>query len=161
MKYIMTKGAIISDCGNYRYQLWRKWDPIKPMALFIMLNPSTADANNDDPTIRRCVEFAKSWGYGGVYVGNLYAYRSTDRDVLKKVLDPEGPENQQNIQDMIESCSLVICAWGNKEGSPPLWLTELCSDLHYLELSKSGTPKHPLYLPGYLEPIKYENDIKT
>ena len=66
-------GAIISDCGKYRYQLWRKWDPSLPVVLFIMLNPSQADASEDDPTIRRCINYAKSWGYGGIYVGNLFA----------------------------------------------------------------------------------------
>ena len=71
-------GADISSDNKYRYSLWRIWDKNKPIILFIMLNPSTADAVNNDKTMTRVKNFAESWGYGGVYVGNLYAFRSTD-----------------------------------------------------------------------------------
>lgn len=89
----MEKTAIISEDEKYRYQLSRCWDETKPRILFIMLNPSTADANIDDPTIRRVISFAKSWGYGGVYVGNLFAFRSTDPKGLKQIADPVGENN--------------------------------------------------------------------
>ena len=97
----MKKHAVISHDDKYRYQLSRIWDEEKPMVLFIMLNPSTADADVDDPTIRRVVNFAKSWGYGGVFVGNLYAFRSTDPKVLRYIDDPIGEENIQHIQSLI------------------------------------------------------------
>ncbi|HDR1569813.1 TPA: DUF1643 domain-containing protein, partial [Pasteurella multocida] len=78
----MNNNAIFSDCGTYRYVLWRIWDTLLPRITFIGLNPSTADESNDDPTIRRCINFAKKWGYGGIYMVNLFAYRSTDKSVI-------------------------------------------------------------------------------
>ena len=89
----MKKHAIISQDDKYRYQLSRIWEEEKPKVLFIMLNPSTADADVDDPTIRRVVNFAKSWGYGGVFVGNLYAFRSTDPKGLRYIDNPVGEDN--------------------------------------------------------------------
>ena len=96
-KYSETDAPITED-GKYRYYLTRVWDYKKPTLLFIMLNPSIADSNNDDPTIRRVVDFAEYWGYGGIYVGNLYAFRSTDPKGLLKTDDSKGPENEKNIK---------------------------------------------------------------
>ena len=76
LKRQTQSGADFSECGRYRYKLWRTWDDIRPVVMFIMLNPSTADATADDPTIRRCIGFARAWGYGGVRVGNLFAWRT-------------------------------------------------------------------------------------
>ncbi|GHX72979.1 hypothetical protein VCSRO16_3593 [Vibrio cholerae] len=73
----MKNTAELSKCRKYRYALWRTWDSDKPFAMFIGLNPSTADEKNDDPTLRRCINFAKSWGYGGVCMANLFAFRAT------------------------------------------------------------------------------------
>ncbi|MDY8137584.1 DUF1643 domain-containing protein [Aquimarina sp. 2201CG5-10] len=149
----MKKGAIISECGKYRYRLWRIWDESKPKVMFIMLNPSLADAERDDPTIRRCINFAISWGFGGIYVGNIHPYRSTDPRKLKKVMNTYGKNNVVHIVSMLDKCQVVVCAWGNNE-RPPEYFKEL-SKLHYLELSKNGTPKHPLYLKADLKPKKY------
>src|ERR1700741_1245036 len=110
-----TKSAIISDCKKYRYSLSRVWDSSKPKVLFIMLNPSTADANNDDPTIRRCMNFAKSWGFGSLYVGNLFAFRSKEPTHLLYAEDPIGNLNANHLQTMSEFVDLIVCAWGNAE----------------------------------------------
>ena len=82
--------AVISECGKYRYSLTRIWDESKPKVMFIMLNSSTANANNDDPTIRRCINFAKAWGFGDLYVCNIFAYRATNPQELLKVDNPFG-----------------------------------------------------------------------
>lgn len=145
---ILDQGAIISECGNYRYQLWRIWNNTKPNVLFIMLNPSTADTINNDPTIRRCIGFAKTWGFGGLYVGNLFAYRSTDHNRLKWVDNPVGVDNILHINEMASKSVKIVLAWG---GNGPA--TEIKSlygvmnrSFHCMGITKSGEPKHPLYL---------------
>lgn len=153
----MKKGAIISDCGKYRYRLWRIWNEANPLVMFIMLNPSTADSNLDDPTIRRCIGFAGSWGYGGLYVGNLFAYRSTDPKQLKSVIDPRGKDNDYHLRQMVMKCSIVICAWGNGYEYPNDSICGIPESLmHYIDLSKDGIPKHPLYLKKSLKPKRFD-----
>ena len=147
------KGADFSECKKYRYSLLRKWSN-KPLLLFIMLNPSTADSNIDDPTIKKCIYFSKKWGFGGIMVGNLFAYRSTDPKKLKKVTNPEGADNKRFIKKMVANASTVICAWGNGYGPPPSYLKRL-TELHYLKINKDGTPAHPLYLKKSLMYRKY------
>lgn len=159
----MEKSAIISECGNYRYSLSRVWDNSKPSVMFIMLNPSTADSENDDPTIRRCIGFAKDWGYGGIIVCNLFAYRATNPKDLLKCSNPFGDENIWHTKSNSEKVNLIITAWGNypivdkvlKGLSAFRLLTPVLNKLHYLELSKTGCPKHPLYLKKELTPIKW------
>jgi hypothetical protein len=146
----MKKGAIISQDGKYRYQLSRIWDEAKPKVLFIMLNPSTADANVDDPTITRVVNFSKSWGYGGVFVGNLYAFRCTDPKGLRHVDDPIGEENIQHIINLLGLVEKVIYAWGNNKKEPQ-WLMDLVDTPYCIDVSKKGIPKHPLYLKKNLQ----------
>jgi len=153
----MKSRAIISECGKYRYSLSRIWDDDKPMVLFVMLNPSTADGDQDDPTIRRCIGFAKSWGYGGLWVGNLLAYRATNPKDLKSVADPFGPDNEIHLMQMAIEADLLVCAWGNPNITKNMMhRTKLITGLglvpHFLELSKDGTPKHPLYLKSNLKP---------
>lgn len=157
----MEKSATVSGCGKYRYRLERIWDKSKPKVLFIMLNPSTADAMNDDATIRRCVNYAKEWGYGGVLVGNLFAYRATKPKELLTAENPIGDENLKFIDQMFKEAAAVICAWGNsgivdklgkKLGPDYKPLKGWIGFLYYLELAKNGTPKHPLYLKKDLIP---------
>lgn len=160
-----TSNAYFSDCGKYRYSLIRVWDYKKPTVLFIMLNPSTADAEKDDPTIRRCIGFAKDWGYGGLYVVNLFALRSTNPKELLTAPFVVGIENEKWIRRMSCLAHLVVCAWGNSSivnqlqkrldstWKPLSWINK---PLHYLQLSNDGTPKHPLYLPKNLTPKPYE-----
>jgi hypothetical protein len=147
----MKKHAILSDDKKYRYQLSRIWDEDKPCILFIMLNPSTADEEHDDPTIRRVINFAHSWDYGGVYVGNLYAFRSTDPKALKSVENPIGDDNITHIQRMISLTTMVVYAWGNNQKEPE-WLYTLVSTPYCIDTSIKNIPKHPLYLKGDLQP---------
>ena len=164
----MKKNASISDCGKYRYSLTRIWDDSKPNVLFIMLNPSTADAMKDDPTIRRCIGYAQSWGYGGLIVCNLFAYRSTNPLELLKVDNPQGDENIRNIEYYARISEKIICAWGNEPILKKIpnqqhiveFLYQQKSKVHYLELSKNGTPKHPLYLKKDLQPQSLFNNKK-
>ena len=150
----MIKGALFSPDNIYRYQLSRVWDEEKPKILFIMLNPSTADEFVEDPTIRRIVNYAKDWGYGSVYVGNLYAFRSTDPKGLNSVEDPIGPENITNIQALIGLVDKVVYAWGN-ERKEPEWLKKIVTNPYCIDISKKGIPKHPLYLKKCLKPQLY------
>ena len=151
----MKREAIISKCGKYRYSLVREWNKNKGKVLFIMLNPSTADDEEDDKTIIRCINFAKDWGYGGLMVGNLFAYRTTYPKELFKTKNPEGKDNLKRIKQMIKRSDLVICAWGNKQGSPPKYLREL-SELHYLKLlADRKTPGHPLRLKKDTKPKRF------
>lgn len=144
----MKSGAIIED--SYRYLLWREWDKGDAVA-FIMLNPSRADAEVNDPTIRRCINFAKSFGYGRLEVVNLFAYRTAKPALLKEATEPIGKENNRYIQESVSRCGCVILAWGN-HGS---WLqrdiqtVELLKNhpqLYCLGMTKRGLPRHPLYL---------------
>ncbi len=163
----VTRRAYISECEKYRYQLYRRWDESLPMVMFLMLNPSTADANIDDPTIRRCIAFARSWGFGGLYVGNLFAFRSTDPKEILKCEEPIGSDNSLHLKKMASKCELIVCAWGNSPivdklgkrfGSDYLPLKGL-TNLRYLELSNDGTPKHPLYLKGDLIPQEFNVSV--
>ena len=154
-----NSGAVISECGKYRYQLWRVWDEAKPLVLFIMLNPSTADATKNDRTISRCINFAKSWGYGGIMVGNIFAFRATKPWNLALANDPVGEGNNAHLIEMSLKSGLTVAAWGNgrwverlatRKGLKPLEGVGVV--LHYLELCDDGTPKHPLYLKKDLKP---------
>lgn len=158
----MEKKATLSDCGKYRYELSRIWDNSLPIVLFIMHNPSTADANEDDPTIRRCIGFAKQWGYGGIMVGNLFPYRATDpKELLNKSFEEICPiENIGYTNKLAAKCHLHILAYGNPviKDSAPEFFDERW---HYLKLTKSGNPCHPLYLKSDLKPIKMINKPPT
>lgn len=150
----MIKEAIISGCGNYRYSLTRIWDSTKPMIMFILLNPSTADHENDDPTILKCIAYSKSCGYGGFYVCNLFSYRSTKADKLLQVINQHGVNNLKYIIDFSDRVDKVVCGWGKDglvrklfNGAKTLdYLSELNHKLYYLRLNKPGEPSHPLYL---------------
>lgn len=151
----IKKGATISECGFYRYELWRFWDELKPKLLFIMLNPSTADSELDDPTIRRCIGFAKKWGYGGFYVGNLFAFRSKKPTDLLNEENPYGDFNNYYLSEMANKCSVAVCAWGNFPVLKKMGISPTLDNIHipkkYIDLSINGTPKHPLYLKKELE----------
>jgi hypothetical protein len=151
----MKRDAVISKCGKYRYSLVREWDESKGKVLFIMLNPSIADAEVDDPTIKRCISFSKNWGYGGLMVANLFAYITPYPKELFAYKYPEGNNNRKYIEQMMRKCEIVICAWGKNQGSPPEYLKKL-SDLYYLKLLSDGkTAGHPLYLKKELKPKKF------
>ena len=107
----LLRRAVLSECGSYRYALTREWADGKCVA-WLMLNPSTADADIDDPTIRRCIGFARQWGYGRLVVVNLFALRATDPRVLVRNADPVGSKNDFYIAKAMKEAQEVICAWG-------------------------------------------------
>ncbi|MDW0357777.1 DUF1643 domain-containing protein [Halomonas venusta] len=146
--------AIISDCGQYRYLLTRPSEveyPERSKALFLMLNPSTADASLDDPTIRRCRGFAKSWGCAGLTVANLYALRATNPKELWTCQDPIGPENDETLRKLAWKYGDIVCAWGatakpERVNEVSQILVDAGARLWCLGTTKSGAPKHPLYI---------------
>lgn len=153
----MIADAVISPCQQYRYSLTRQWNADLPTLMFIGLNPSTADATNDDPTLRRCIGFAKSWGYGGVIMANLFAYRATKPTDMKAAPDPIGIDNDQWLLTLANQSQLIVAAWGNHgsflERSSAV--KQLIGDLHYLSLNGSGEPKHPLYIKANTQPTPW------
>lgn len=183
----VSAGASISRCGRYRYRLWREWrlhpepaqwdmwtDGGRPVldgagvqlgepkvCIFVMLNPSTADGDVDDPTIRRCVAFARRWGFDRLEVLNLFAFRATDPRALLRLNDNDdavGPENREAFRDVLFPPRLVgkiVCAWGAHGG----YLGQDETVLGWLDgyerfalgLTKEGHPRHPLYVPTSAE----------
>jgi hypothetical protein len=173
----IDKGATISKCGRYRYRLWREWR-LGTRALwhvidgkwggpkscvFAMLNPSTADGEEDDPTIRRCVGFAKRWGYDRLEVINLFAYRTANPKILLAAGhadNPVGVENQEHVQAAIKNADVIICAWGchgSHLGQDETFLGWLPEDakITCLGLTADGHPRHPLYLPSTAKPVLF------
>lgn len=179
----INKGAILSSDGRYRYLLWREWrgthDPKnwrwlgakdgvgeelgEPRAcVFVMLNPSSADGRVDDPTIRKCVGFARAWRYELLYVVNLFAYRATNPRALLALDhgdDPVGVENQSYFDRVIDRAGIIVCAWGTngtfvgQDETALGWLDgKRC---FALGLTKDGHPRHPLYLPLAAEPTRF------
>jgi hypothetical protein len=152
---VVETGAVLSPDGKYRYRLWRRWDPKISQARFIMLNPSTADANTDDPTIKKCMKFARSWGCGGIEVVNLFAYRATNPKALKPLTCEEavGPWNDEILFEVLRNKGGInIAAWGQNgklfgRAAAVGWeLDKTATRLYALKLAKDGTPYHPLYL---------------
>ncbi len=146
----MQKDATLNEDRRYRYSLIREWDAEKPKVLFIGLNPSTADETEDDATIRRCIGFAKRWGFGAILVGNLFAIRSKDPAVLYETKDPIGPENDVYLAKMAQEASLIVAAWGNNGGyrNRSEEVSALFPQMKCLGVNKTGEPKHPLYVPS-------------
>ncbi|MBV9388870.1 MAG: DUF1643 domain-containing protein [Chroococcidiopsidaceae cyanobacterium CP_BM_ER_R8_30] len=143
--------ATIAPSGLYRYTLEREWNAIAPRIGFVMLNPSTADATSDDATIRRCINFAQSWGYGAIEVVNLFGYRATQPSQLRLTPDPIGSENDRYILDMSQQAPEIVVAWGNYGHYLQRCQTvsRLLSDhqgVYCLGMTQSGHPRHPLYL---------------
>ncbi len=159
---MINSGAFFSDDRKYRYVLWRIWDEDRPFVNFIGLNPSTADETIDDPTMRRCAGFAKSWGYGGFYMTNLFAYRATKPVDLKKALDPIGMDNNKWLLDIEKKVDKVVFVWGvhGVFMKRDEFVKSLISKGYYIELSKHGQPKHPLYLKSDLTVKKYKASKK-
>jgi len=153
-----ARETIISPCGKYRYILWREWDPSKPHAVFVGLNPSTADGEKDDATIRRCVAFAKRWGYGALCMVNLFAFRATLPGHMLAAEEPIGLDNDKWLLQAVEGAGVVVAAWGPpgvhmKRDRAVMQLLE--GKLSSLQLSKHGFPGHPLYLKADLTPVPF------
>ncbi len=148
MDLFRLKDALLSECGLYRYYLWRSWDAEGKTLNIIGLNPSTADAFQDDPTIRRCIGFAKDNGFGNLYVTNLFAYRATKPNDLMVAPDPVGPENDKWLQDIATQSDDLLFAWGNSGGflDRNEMVLELLPQGLCLGKTKIGAPRHPLYV---------------
>jgi hypothetical protein len=158
---VKSAGAVFSDCRRWRYLLWRCWDARGAAANFVMLNPSTADEVSLDPTCARARSYAERWGFGALLVTNIFAWRATDPQRLKRVRDPVGEANDRAIVRAARQADLVVCAWGN-HGTHLMRAPEVTQmlmtagvELHVLRLNGSGVPAHPLYLPGKLKPRRW------
>lgn len=146
---MMQRGAIISECGTWRYLLIRHWGAGENRLLYIMLNPSTADGVQDDPTIIRCVKRAQALGYDGIYVVNLFAFRSPSPAVLLAAPRVCGPRNNAYLKFASSRCATAVAAWGThghhkeRDHTVPAMLNRplLC-----LGTTKDGKPRHPLYV---------------
>lgn len=165
----VSAGASFDKTRLYRYHLWREWDPGRTDLAFIMLNPSTADEVRVDPTVAKCIRYAKAWGYGRLDVYNLFALRATDPKQLRtSLIDPVGPENDRYLSEAAAKATCVVVAWGTHgnyrdrghevacllgkvRGERPV----LC-----LGVTQDGQPRHPLYLKDSLTAIiwRYSGD---
>ena len=149
---------------EYRYRLDRVWEPKEKFAMFVLMNPSTAEADIDDSTIAKCCRFAQAWGYGGLGVANTFAYRCTDQKRLLDIADPIGPDNDKHIIEMAKKAAIVVFAYGEPHKSlrsrGPALAKLLMEKAHVtpyvLSIGKKGTPKHPLYLKETLKPVVWQ-----
>jgi hypothetical protein len=152
----MKSGASFSVCHAYRYALWRQWAD-GPRVLFVMLNPSTADETHDDPTIRRCIGFAKAWGFGSLAVGNLFAFRTPSPRALAACKRPIGADNDRWLRKLQRGATLVIAAWGNhgrlcERGAA---VRAMLDEPRTLGLTVHGHPRHPLYVAARTVPKRW------
>lgn len=151
--HYFNSGAIFDDTNTYRYTLWRAWSGDHPRLTFVMLNPSTADAQENDPTISRCIGFARRWGFGALEVVNLFAYKATYSHDLLKVKNPVGEENDRFLLQALSRSSCIVVAWGTKgilldRNKQVLQLLAQWQNVHCLGVTKDGHPRHPLYVKG-------------
>jgi hypothetical protein len=157
----MRSGASFDDSGAYRYTLWRAWDKSRPKLAFVMLNPSTADHRVDDPTIRRCQGFARSWGYGSLTVVNLFAFRTPSPAELARADDPIGPRNDHVLRACSRRAAALVLAWGvhGKLRDRHRQVLELFAGrrrpLLCLGTTRDGYPRHPLYLRRDTRPQRW------
>jgi hypothetical protein len=153
--------AQYSDCELYRYALTRVWDEDGKRALFVMLNPSTATEQQNDPTVERCERRARTLGFGSFRVTNIFAWRDTDPFKMRKAEHPVGDENDATLLEAATWADTIICAWGthgthkNRGGEVAQLLRGLDKPLYHLGLSKAGHPKHPLYIAYSQQPMEW------
>lgn len=147
---LVNNQTVFSECRQYRYTLWREWHQAPAgYVLFICLNPSTADETHDDPTVRRCVDFARRWGYGRLCVANLFAYRATHPQRLREVQFPVGRDNDGWLKHLSAKADTVVAAWGvhgTLAGRDREVVKLVGKQLFCLGVTKGGQPRHPLYL---------------
>ena len=151
-RHAAERGAVFDATGQYRYHLWRAWDAALPRVAFVLLNPARADAVHDDPTLRRCLGFARAWGYGRLDVVNLFAYRTPSPAVLRRAADPVGPDNDAILAEVAGWADLVVVGWGNggRWRGRDTAVRRLLgpAEVVCLGLTRLGQPRHPLYLPS-------------
>lgn len=152
-----------SQCGLYRYGLSRVWEDTQPALLFIMLNPSTADAYRNDPTVARCETRARRMGFGGLMVANLFAFRATRPQDLKQAVAPVGEVNDRVLDHWIDRAGMTIAAWGihgDHQSRAADLSGRLDGQLYHLGLTKGGHPRHPLYVPFAAAPRKWDQHAR-
>ena len=164
MTELETQGATLSPCRKYRYVLWRSWPTLfetedKGYAMFVGLNPSTADETEDDATIRRCNRFAQDWGYSGLCMTNLFAFRATEPKNMLLHPDPVGQDNDKHLLAMASNAGIIVAAWGTigDHLGRAETVKALLPELHYLRLTKDGHPGHPLYISSSTMPEKWNS----
>jgi hypothetical protein len=152
----MQRGADISPCGLYRYALWCAWGP-GAWVNWCCLNPSKADAKVNDPSFVRMMNFARTWGFDGLIVTNLFAFRATDPRDMKAAADPVGPLNDRALLGAHLTAKRTVAAWGahGTYRGRDAQVRAMLPGLHYLRLTKGGHPGHPLYLPASLRPVEW------
>ena len=160
---LFTKtGAVFSPCKTYRYRRWRTWDASRKPIVFLMLNPSIADENQNDPTVERCQRRAMSMGFGGLQVVNIFGLVSTDPQGLYTCDDPVGPENNEAILEAVKDAGMVVCAWGthgehvNRAREVVELLKSAGVSPQCLGQNADGSPKHPLYVSYAVSPVAYD-----
>lgn len=165
--------TIFSHCRRYRYALWREFysvraiePPLLPVEgneahnylMVIGLNPSTADETQDDPTIRRCIGFAKRWGFGALCMTNLFALRATDPEIMKADPDPTGDTNDDHLWTLAKGAGMILAAWGkngnHRDRAEAVLMMLESFAIHALAINKDGTPKHPLYVAAATVPVR-------
>ena len=154
----MRRTALIDPTGRYRYVLTRRWASGGGIACFVMLNPSTADAARDDPTIRRCIDFARRWGHASLHVVNLYAFRTEHPAALFRANEPVGPDNDRHLWRVTRRADTVICAWGvhglreDRGAEVAEALQARGIQAQVLGWTQGGAPRHPLFLRTTVRP---------
>lgn len=154
----MGRSAVFSPCERYRYVLWRHWGGTGGTTMIVGLNPSTADATHDDPTIRRCIGFARDWGYSDLCMTNLFAYRATKPHDPMAADDPVGPDNDAWLFEVARNAAIVVAAWGvhgTRLGRDRV-VRGMLPCLNALRRTKDGHPGHPPYLPRGVLPVPLE-----
>lgn len=156
----VRSGAHFDPTGAFRYTLWREWDREAPRLAWVLLNPSTADADVDDPTIRRCMSFAWRWGYGSIEVVNLYAWRASKPAALEAAGFPVGPGNDRAVRRAVRRADRVVVGWGAFAARDDRFRAVLRRlgrvPLSCLGTTAGGQPRHPLYVRGDTEPLAYK-----
>ena len=153
--------AAFSPCRRWRYRLTREWWEGSGTVTFIMLNPSTADERRNDPTVRRCIGYAKAWGHARLHVLNIFALRATDPGRLITAPEPVGAGNDAEIAETLLDTDVVVCAWGTmgglagRDAEVMRLIREADQEPQALRVTKLGHPQHPLYLPADLRPVPY------
>lgn len=157
MPYGFDSGATLSECRCYRYRLWRSWGDRDHRVVFVGLNPSTADEARDDPTIRKCIGFAKRWGFGALDMVNVFAWRSTDPRGLLAAADPVGPDNDESLRAAFDGAHRIVWAWGRhnsrvrelvagRVGRAGWFSVARGCEVGTLGRAQDGSPRHPLML---------------
>ena len=155
--------ATVDPTGAYRFRLRRTWDPDGPVVAFVMANPSTADAVRLDPTVRRCLGFARSWGFGGLDVVNCFALRATRPADLFAHPEPVGRGNDRVVAGACRAADLVVAAWGvagahrGRADAVLALLSRAGTPVHVLGTTNGGHPRHPLYVPATTRPVPWNS----